>query len=67
MKRRRFLHQKAQPGQPVVSAAVEEPRPPYFYPAVPVLFSVFEGLTHILEEGYEGDALADTEALYDGD
>lgn len=53
------------PATPEVAVAAEQP--PYLYPTVPVPYSVFEGLSKVLSEGYEGDALADSEALYDGD
>lgn len=53
------------PLTPEVAGAAE--RTPYLYPNVPVPYSVFEGLSKVLPEGYEGDALADSEALYDGD
>lgn len=35
------------------------------YPTVAVPASSLKGWEHVLDEGYEGDALADTEALYD--
>ena len=44
-----------------------EPRPPYQYPTITVPASSLEALSKLLDVGYEGDALADTEALYDGD
>lgn len=64
-----FLRQQAQQGRPVVTtpSTTTEPKAPYIYPTVTAPYSALEGLTHILAEGYEGDALADTEALYDGD
>ncbi len=64
-----FLRQQAQQGRAVVEtpAMAAEPHPPYRYPTVVVPFSTFEELSRIPFEGYEGDALADTEALYDED
>ena len=58
-----FLREQARRGQPVVS--VREERPPYHYPTVPVPASSLDGWLDLVSEGYEGDALADTEALYD--
>jgi prevent-host-death family protein len=55
------------PAPPTPEVAVAAEQPPYQYPTVPVPYSVFEGLSKVLSEGYEGDALADSEALYDGD
>ena len=57
-----FLHEQAQRGQPVV---VRDERVPYAYPTVPVPASSLDGWLDLAPEGYEGDALADTEALYD--
>ena len=61
-----FLHQQAHayPGidQPLGNGKAEKPR--YQYPTVPVPTSKLLELAGILS-GYEGDALADTEALYD--
>ncbi len=64
-----FLHQQAQQGHAVVEtpAMAAEPRPPYRYPTVPLPASSLQAWTKLLDEGYEGDALADTEALYNGD
>lgn len=44
-----------------------EPRPPYQYPTITVPASSLEVLSRLLDVGYEGDALADTEAIYNGD
>lgn len=41
--------------------------PPYLYPTVATPVTSLQALSQLLDEGYEGDALADTEALYDGD
>jgi len=58
-----FLRQQAQQGRAVVTVAGES-APPYLYPTVPVPASALEGLIGIMPP-VEGDALADTEALYD--
>jgi hypothetical protein len=58
-----FLRQQAQQGQPVVTVS-GEPAPPYRYPTVPLPASALDGLIGIMPD-VEGDALADTEALYD--
>jgi len=60
-----FLREQAQRGQPVVVASEQEERPLYIYPTVPVPPSSLDKWMNLLPEGYEGDALADTEALYD--
>lgn len=49
----------------VMSKSDDENRPPYLYPSVGVPATSLDGLIGLLSEGYEGDALADTEALYD--
>ena len=59
-----FLRDQARRGQPVGSVPVREKRPPYVYPTVPLSASVLDGLIGIMPP-VEGDALADTEALYD--
>lgn len=58
-----FLRQKARQQQTLVVA--EKAVPPYLYPTVTAPASSLEAWTKLLDEGYEGDALADTEALYD--
>ena len=60
----RFLREQAQRGQPVVTASGEKPAS-FRYPTVQVPASSLEAWTDLLPEGYNGDALADTEALYD--
>ncbi|HUX77525.1 MAG TPA: hypothetical protein VMY40_12915 [Anaerolineae bacterium] len=60
-----FLRDQARRGQPVGSVSVGEERPSYVYPTVPVPPSSLDGWLDLVPEGYEGDALADTEALYD--
>ena len=59
-----FLRDQARRGQPVGSVSVREERRPYVYPTVPLPASVLDGLVGIMPP-VEGDALADTEALYD--
>ncbi|HHH42405.1 MAG TPA: hypothetical protein ENK56_10440 [Chloroflexi bacterium] len=62
-----FLHEQARRGQPVVTAPEQEQqeeKPPYLYPTVPVPASSLDGLVGIMPP-VGGDALADTEALYD--
>ncbi|MBU1661414.1 MAG: hypothetical protein KKD28_08065 [Chloroflexi bacterium] len=61
----RFLRQQAWQGQLVVTSSVKEEQPPYLYPTVAVPTSSLNGWLNLLPEGYEGDALADSEALYD--
>jgi len=59
-----FLRQKARQQQtPVVVA--EREAPPYLYPTVAAPTSSLKVWNKLLDVGYEGDALADTEALYD--
>ncbi len=59
-----FLNEQAKQGEAIVTARVEEEAPPYQYPTVLLPASALEGLENLLPEGYEGDALADSEALY---
>jgi len=54
------------PASPKPEAAVAAEQPPHQYPTVPVPVSMLEGLIGIMP-AVGGDALADTEALYDGD
>jgi hypothetical protein len=58
-----FLRDQARRGQPVKS--VQEKRTPYTYPTVTTPPSSLDGWLDLVPEGYEGDALADTESLYD--
>lgn len=60
-----FIHEQARRGQSVMSKSVKEEKPPYLFPSVSIPASSLDALTDLLPEGYEGDALADTEALYD--
>ncbi|MBN1877399.1 MAG: hypothetical protein JXA33_24465 [Anaerolineae bacterium] len=59
-----FLRQKARQQHPLVVVAEKE-APPYLYPTVVAPTSSLEAWGKLLDAGYEGDALADTEALYD--
>jgi len=60
-----FLREQARRGQPVVAVSDQEERPPYLYPTVAVPPSSLDGWLNLVPEGYEGNALEDTEALYD--
>ncbi len=60
----RFVYELAQKGQ-VLETVAKPPGAPYLYPTVPVPASSLRAWVNLLPEGYEGDALADTEALYD--
>ena len=46
-------------------AAPEPKKGPWLYPTVPLPASVFLGLIGLIDAPIGGDALADTEALYD--
>jgi hypothetical protein len=58
-----FLHQQARQGQPVVTVSGTLSSP-YRYPSVPLPPSALDGLIGLMPP-IEGDALADTEAIYD--
>jgi hypothetical protein len=62
-----FLRQQAERGRAVsVNEREEEVEHyPYRYPTVSVPPSSLDAWMDLIPEGYEGDALADTEALYD--
>jgi hypothetical protein len=61
----RFVNEQARQGQLVVTGATgSQSTPPYKYPTVPVPASIFANLIGIMPP-VGGDALADTEALYD--
>jgi hypothetical protein len=51
-------------GQPIASVADHETRVPFCYPTIPVPAAVLDGLLGMVSP-VGGDALADTEALYD--
>lgn len=59
-----FLREQARRDQPIAAVFEQKERPPYLYPTVPLPASVLDGLIGIMPP-VEGDALADTEALYD--
>jgi hypothetical protein len=61
----RFLRDQTQQGKPIVAAPDVAELPRFRYPTVPVPASSLDKWVDLLPEGYEGDALADTEALYD--
>ncbi|MBU0511418.1 MAG: hypothetical protein KKD28_12795 [Chloroflexi bacterium] len=61
----RLLRQQARHDQPVVISSVREGPPLYLYPTVAVPASSLNGWLNLLPEGYEGDAFADSETLYD--
>ncbi len=44
---------------------VKDEESPYWYPTVVLPAKALDGLARILPDGYAGDALADSEALYD--
>ncbi len=57
-----FLHERTQTPVPFVA---REKRAPYLYPTVPVPASTLDSWMNLLPNGYDGDALADSEAMYD--
>ncbi|HOU15725.1 MAG TPA: type II toxin-antitoxin system Phd/YefM family antitoxin [Anaerolineae bacterium] len=61
-----LAHVQTPPAPPTPDVAVAAEKPPYLYPTVSVPFSMLEGLIGIMP-AVGGDALADTEALYDRD
>jgi len=61
----RFLREQARQGRSVAAISAEEEHLPYAYPTVTVSPSSLDRWLNLVAEGYEGDALADTEALYD--
>jgi hypothetical protein len=60
-----FLREQARLGQPVATVPAQKELPLYRYPTVPLPASALDGLIGIMPP-VGGDALADTEALYDG-
>jgi hypothetical protein len=58
-----FLRQQAQRGQPVVAGTPESHL--YAYPTIAAPASSLKGWADLLSEGHSGDALADSETLYD--
>ena len=59
-----FLRMQARQRQPLEIAAKEE-KPPYLYPTVENPASSLSAWLDLIPGGCGGDALADTEALYD--
>jgi len=61
----KFLRDQVRRGQAVVtSREKKEQSTPYQYPTVTTPPSTLDAWVNLVPEGYEGDALADTEALY---
>jgi hypothetical protein len=62
-----FVHDQAQRGQVIAPTpqTAGEHMPPYLYPTVDLPASSLDAWMNLLPEGCGGDALADTEALYD--
>jgi hypothetical protein len=62
-----FLRRQSEQGRAVTVSEREEEaeHPPYRYPTVSVPPSSLDAWMDLVPEGYDGDALADTEALYD--
>lgn len=58
-----FVREQARRGQPIGMTKARE-TPPEYYPTVPVPLSTLDGLVDLMPP-VGGDALADTEALYD--
>lgn len=62
----RFVREQAERGGPIrVSVPEPSSRPPYKYPTVALPVASLKAWSSLLPEGYEGDALADSEALSD--
>jgi hypothetical protein len=59
-----FLSVQAQQGQPVAIVAGHEAHVSFCYPTIPVPAAVLDGVIGMVPR-VGGDALADTEALYD--
>ncbi|MGC8782082.1 MAG: hypothetical protein ACP5UQ_14570 [Anaerolineae bacterium] len=61
----RFLHQVARQGLPVDTTTSQQPDTPVFaYPTIGLSPASLDTWLNLMPEGYVGDALADTEALY---
>lgn len=60
----KFLHAEAKQGRAVETVAAHQGKAPFRYPTVPVPASCLDGLVGIMPP-VDGDALVDTEALYD--
>jgi hypothetical protein len=48
-----------------IAAKMQSSDPPYHYPTISLPASSLDAWLNLTETGYPGDALADTEALYD--
>jgi hypothetical protein len=61
----RSLHEKARRGGPVALTGNTRQSGGHMYPSVPLPASTLSNWLDLVPEGYEGDALADSESLYD--
>jgi len=61
-----FLREQARRGRTIGLVKGKGKRQPYLYPTVAVPASSLDNWLNLVPQGYDGDALADTEALYDG-
>jgi hypothetical protein len=61
----RFLQEQSQQGRPVAMISEQKRQFSYRYPTIALAPSSLDRWLNLVPEGYEGDALADTEALYD--
>ena len=60
-----FLREQARRGQPIGIVEGKGKKQPYLYPTVAVPASSLDNWLNLVPGGYEGDALKDSEALYD--
>lgn len=60
----RFLHEVAQQGLPVRTPSQGAALPAFAYPSIGLPPASLHAWSNLIAEGYAGDALADTEALY---
>ena len=61
----RLVRDQAQRGKPGIVAPDSAGLPCFRYPTVPVPACSLDKWMDLVPQGYKGDALADTEALYD--
>ena len=61
----RFLREQARRGQPIEIVKRKGKKQEYLYPTVAVPASSLDNWLNLVPGGYEGDALKDSEALYD--
>jgi len=61
----RFLQEQSRQGRPVAMISEQKGQFSYRYPTIALALSSLDRWLNLVPEGYEGDALADTEALYD--